>query len=119
METSNADAAPANESEGAEAKLGRQAERSRRRSRRWISTARTSANSRRRQHAVREWRARSRRVRLKASHEREDDDDDQDDADDADAAVAKSVAVAPIGEDAAAPQAAEQEQEKKADKDES
>jgi len=48
METSNADAAPANESEGAEAKLGRQAARSRRRLARWISTARTSANSRRR-----------------------------------------------------------------------
>ena len=47
------------------------------------------------------------------------DDDDQDDAENADAAVAKSVAITPIGEDAAAPQAAEQEQEKKADKDES
>ena len=58
-------------------------------------------------------------MRLKAPHERESDEDDQDDADDADAAVAKSVAVAPIGKDAAAPQAAEQKQEKKADKDES
>jgi hypothetical protein len=58
-------------------------------------------------------------VKLKAPREREDDDDDQDDAAAADAAEAKPVAVAPIGDDAAAPQAAEHEQKKKADKDES
>ena len=55
----------------------------------------------------------------KGAHERENHDDDQDDANDAYAAVAVSVAVAPKGEDAAAPQAAEQEQEKDDDKDES
>ena len=41
-------------------------------------------------------------MRLKALREREDEDDDQHDADDADATVAKSIAVAPIGDDAAA-----------------
>jgi len=55
-------------------------------------------------------------VRLEAPHDCEDDDDDYDDAGAADAAEAKSVAVTPIMEDAAAPQATKQQQEKKADK---
>ena len=42
----------------------------------------------------------------KGACEREDEDDDQDDAEAADAAEAKSIAVAPIGDDAAAHQAA-------------
>ena len=46
-------------------------------------------------------------------------DDNQDDAEHADAAVAKSVAVSPIGDDAASPQSAEEQHDQEDNQDDS
>jgi len=98
---------------GPDAKRGRLVARLPRRLARSILTSRISVNSHCHWSADRQWRARSWEVRLKAPHQREDHSNDQNDPDNADAAVAISVAVTPIGEDAAAPQATEWEQEKR------
>jgi hypothetical protein len=58
-------------------------------------------------------------VRLQAAHEQQDNDDNQDNAKQAYSAVAKSVAVSPIGDDAASPQSAEQQQDQEDDQNDS
>src|SRR5208283_852994 len=64
-------------------------------------------------------RARCRPLSLQAAHEQEDNEDNQDDAKKAYSAVAKSVAVSPIGDDAASSQSAEEQQDQEDDQDDS